>query len=114
MFCYQEVGLGRVRVQFLLAFQSVHSALHWAVATQQALLSLDWDKQLLLHSAAREEYDAGGTLVFAGLRVQVRARTLPICTLSWRHRALEWPVVGVGTQVTSLNPLWLLFARLVR
>eukprot|EP00241_Pyramimonas_parkeae_P009511 CAMPEP_0114273074 /NCGR_PEP_ID=MMETSP0058-20121206/28887_1 /TAXON_ID=36894 /ORGANISM="Pyramimonas parkeae, CCMP726" /LENGTH=125 /DNA_ID=CAMNT_0001392473 /DNA_START=1 /DNA_END=375 /DNA_ORIENTATION=+ len=33
--------------QFLLAFQSVHSALHWAVATQQALLSLDWDKQLL-------------------------------------------------------------------
>lgn len=56
--------------QFLVAFHSEKEAVQCALACQKALLRLNWDSQLMQHSAACRKV-AEGTVAFRGLRVQI-------------------------------------------
>lgn len=66
-------GVGRVGGEgtFCVAFQKAGRAMQWCTAVQEKLLAAKWPPGILSHSAAREEKDGSGEVIYKGLRVRM-------------------------------------------
>ncbi|KAK9834423.1 hypothetical protein WJX74_001487 [Apatococcus lobatus] len=94
---------------FTMVFHDAIDAVHWALATQIALLQAPWPSPLLEHPKACEEWyegEDGSHLLFRGIRVRMAINTgKPSCVSAHKvTRQLEYSgsVVELTEALTSL------------